>query len=59
MRFGWHVVLTKDTAGRVADTARFWSLLETYANRIVGPSDSVELLFTRSRTLSTQTLRRH
>ena len=56
MRFGWHVVLTKDTAGRVADTARFWSLLETYANRIVGPSDSVELLFTRSRTLSTQTL---
>lgn len=57
MRLGWHVILTKDAGGRVSDPDRLWDVLTSYANRIVGPGDTVEVLFTRSRTLSTQTLR--
>ncbi len=56
MRFGWHLVLTKDSGGRVSDPGRFRDLLTSYANRVVGTGDTVELLFTRSRTLSTQSL---
>lgn len=56
MRFGWHIVLTKDAQGRVSDPDKFRDLLTSYANRVVGPIDTVELLFTSSRTLSTQSL---
>ena len=56
MRFAWHLVLTRDTDGRVAHPERLWEIIEAYSNRVLGGGDSVVLRFTDTPTLSTHSL---
>ena len=55
MKFAWSLGMVKDAGKRVNDPKLLWKILQEYADGVVGVGNQVELVFSDTSSLSTQT----